>query len=63
MPVLKSKLLMGVLGLPFLFSDLQTKGYLYDERNQYHVICRLTQEKNIKHFTVSSPTKGLIFFS
>lgn len=57
MPVLKSRLLMGVLGLPFLFSDLQTKGYLYDERNQYHVICRLTQEKNIKPFVGEDTVK------
>ena len=49
---------MGALVLPLLSCDpvfaknykWSGKGQLYDERNQYQVICRLTQEKNVKPF-------------
>ena len=36
--------------LIFLCSHVLANGYLYDERNQYFVICRLTDEKNVKPF-------------
>ena len=36
--------------LILLCTHALAKGYLYDERNQYFVICRLTDEKNVKPF-------------
>ena len=57
MPVLKNNL-MGALMLPLYFCNSAfTKDYkwsgigqLYDDRNQYHVICRLTKEKRVDPF-------------
>ena len=36
--------------LILLCSHALADGYLYDELNQYFVICRLTDEKNVKPF-------------
>tara|TARA_Y100000114_G_scaffold96907_1_gene90186 strand:+ start:214 stop:525 length:312 start_codon:yes stop_codon:yes gene_type:complete len=58
MHVLKSKM-MGAIVLPLLFiSNIclsknykwSGKGKLYDERNQYFVTCRLTEQKRVKPF-------------
>ena len=57
MPVLKNNL-VGALMLPLFFCNSaftknykwSGKGQLYDDRNQYHVICRLTKEKRVDPF-------------
>ena len=57
MPVLKNNL-VGALMLPLFFCDVaftknykwSGKGQLYDDRNQYHVTCRLTKEKRVDPF-------------
>ena len=49
---------MGALMLPLFFCNSaftknykwSGKGQLYDDRNQYHVICRLTKEKRVDPF-------------
>ena len=69
MPVLKNNLI-GALMLPLFFCNSaftkdykwSGKGQLYDDRNQYHVICRLTKENTIDglepvEITITTPTK------
>ncbi len=52
-----SKIILTIMRYLFLFVDAKSwsykwtgKGKLYDERNQYSVICRLTKEKIVEPF-------------
>jgi hypothetical protein len=52
-----SKIILTIMIYLFLFVDAKSwsykwtgKGKLYDERNQYSVICRLTKEKIVEPF-------------